>query len=88
MYGCQNHQVAQASKNGSLRGPLKQTINMHMEKIVPVLFAKSADWFSLNDCNFAVQKCKESTGRVSLNFFFTARFDILILFNSTFFEFS
>jgi len=29
--------------------------------------AKTMDWFSFQECNFAIQKCKESTGRVVMH---------------------
>jgi len=31
------------------------------------MLTRSMDWFSWSDSSFAVQKCKESTGRVVMN---------------------
>lgn len=39
----------------------------HREKVLPFLLCQSLDLFSFPDCSFAVQKCKESTGRVVMH---------------------
>ncbi len=62
LYGCQ-HQSVQLNKHS--KGPSNATALTHREKVLPILFSKTADWFSFSDCNFAVQKSKETTGRVS-----------------------
>lgn len=64
IYGCQHNTVALA-KNP--RGPPNATPMTHKEKVLPVMFSKTADWFSFSDCAFGVQKCKESTGRVVMH---------------------
>ena len=38
---------------------------LHKEKVLPSMADRSLDYFSYNDSSFAIQKCKESTGRVS-----------------------
>ena len=43
---------------------------MHKEKVLPVMAMKVMDYFSYNDSSFAIQKCKESTGRVSTSYLF------------------
>jgi len=48
------------------KGPPNATAMANKEKILPVIMSKTMDWFSLNDCDFAIQKCKETTGRVSM----------------------
>ena len=48
------------------KGPPNATALIHKEKILPIIVSKTMDWFSLNDCNYAIQKCKETTGRVSM----------------------
>jgi hypothetical protein len=51
MYGCNN-----------LTGP-----NKLKEKIFPFMFAQKEQNFSFDDCNFNVQKTKESTARVVMH---------------------
>lgn len=48
MYGCNN-------KNSDKR---------NVEKLFPLVFSKASPSFSFDDCNFNIQKDKESTGRV------------------------
>jgi predicted deacylase len=48
MYGCHN----------------KNTEKKNAEKLFPLVFSKSHPSFSFDDCNFNIQKEKESTGRV------------------------
>jgi cytosolic carboxypeptidase protein 2/3 len=48
MYGCHN----------------KNTDKRNAEKIFPLVFSKTHSSFSFDDCNFNIQKDKESTGRV------------------------
>jgi hypothetical protein len=48
MYGCHN----------------KNTDKKDQEKLLPTLFSKKHPSFSLDDCNFNIQKDRESTGRV------------------------
>ena len=64
MYGCQ-----QTGANGK---PIhihdKKGLLAHKEKVLPVLQARQMDYFSFEGCSFAIQKCKETTGRVSSNF--------------------
>lgn len=48
MYGCHN----------------KNTDKRNAEKIFPLVFSKSHSSFSFDDCNFNIQKDKETTGRV------------------------
>ena len=62
MYGCQ-HSGAAGGKQAQLLE--KKGSLAHREKVLPVLLARQADHFSYGDCSFAVQKCKETTGRVS-----------------------
>jgi len=61
MYGCQ-----QMGANGK---PLcigdKKGLLAHKEKVLPVLQARQMDYFSFEGSSFTIQKCKESTGRVS-----------------------
>lgn len=48
MYGCHN----------------KNTDKKNVEKLFPLVFSKNHQSFSFEDCNFNIQKDKESTGRV------------------------
>ena len=48
MYGCHN----------------KNTDKKNAEKLFPLVFSKTNSSFSIDDCNFNIQKDKESTGRV------------------------
>ena len=63
MYGCQ-----QSAGIGGKQLHLldKKGILAHKEKVLPVLQARSMDYFSFDGSSFAVQKCKETTGRVSV----------------------
>lgn len=62
VYGCQHNSVTLAKNT---KGPPNATALTHKEKILPIIVSKTIDWFSLSDCNYAIQKCKETTGRVS-----------------------
>lgn len=48
MYGCHN----------------KNTTTKNVEKLFPLVFSKVHHSFSFDDCNFNIQKDKETTGRV------------------------
>ena len=60
MYGCQ-----QMGHNGK---PIhindKKGLLAHKEKVLPILQARQMDYFSFDGSSFAIQKCKEATGRV------------------------
>lgn len=61
MYGCQ-----QTGPNGkALHIHDKKGLLAHKEKVLPVLQARQMDYFSYEGSSFTIQKCKESTGRVS-----------------------
>jgi len=57
-----------------VKGTSNGTFINHKEKILPVIMSKTMDWFSINDCDFAIQKCKETTGRVVMNREFNVAF--------------
>ena len=63
MYGCQQSGGTVGGKQLHLLE--KKGMLAHKEKVLPVLQARSMDYFSFHDSSFAIQKCKESTGRVS-----------------------
>lgn len=60
VYGC-------SQSNTSKFVDKQKGLMAHREKVLPVMLTKQIDFFSYSDCAFSVQKCKESTGRVSKN---------------------
>ena len=62
MYGCQQGTGTVGKQLHLLE---KKGMLAHKEKVLPVLLARNIDFFSFQDSSFVIQKCKESTGRVS-----------------------
>lgn len=57
LYGCQNQLKVLNEKKS-------HNITSHKERVFGLIFSKICDYFSFQDCNYQIQKCKESTGRV------------------------
>mmetsp|Transcript_30804 Transcript_30804/g.30341 ORF Transcript_30804/g.30341 Transcript_30804/m.30341 type:complete len:93 (-) Transcript_30804:478-756(-) len=51
-------------KNLFMYGCHNKTSDKNAEKLFPLVFSKTHSSFSIDDCNFNIQKDKESTGRV------------------------